>query len=221
MSSRGIGGAAASAMIVAGLVLAGCLPTSPGRVEAYQGLTASGQAPGGAAGGFPIAGRGRSIGVLATASTEKQMEYLAEAVKQVRTSPLLRSHYRADLEAFAKPSYLYDTATSQLRQRFGRVVQINDLSEAAARRLDYVALLDLKASLPTPMNFNYSYELSLDILDAQQRRIGTIRGAGSEPMGQGCFGWGDAVIDCGVNANISAIRKTADDLRASFAASVR
>jgi hypothetical protein len=201
------------------LLVCACLPTPPGAGNAYEGLTRAGQAPTGAASQFPIAGRGRSIGVVASGGTEKSLAYLEEAVNKQRTSPLLNSHYRPGNEAFKKPSYLFDTAMSLLRQRFGRVVQISDLNQA--KGLDYVAVLDLNAALPTPMSHVFAYELKLEVLNGQLQKIGTISGTDSQPMTSDCYGWGDSVIDCGVNKNVTAIRNTADAFRGSFAAAVR
>jgi hypothetical protein len=201
------------------LTLSACLPTPPGAGNAYEGLTRAGQAPTAAVSQFPIAGRGRSIGVVASSGTEKSLAYLEEAVNKQRTSPLLNSHYRPGNEALKKPSYLFDTAMSLLRQRFGRVVQINDLNQA--KGLDYVAVLDLEAALPTPISHVFAYDLKLDLLNGQLQKIGTIRGTDSQPMTSDCYGWGDAVIDCGINKNVTAIRNAADAFRGAFLASVR
>ena len=202
------------------VALAGCLPTSPERIDPYQGLLPAQQTSSGG-GGLPVQGRGKSLGLLTSNSTEKQLAYIEDALKMVKTNALYNSHYRPDLEAALKPTYLFDSAVAAIRQRFGKVVVIKDLAEARSKNLDYAGIIDLAVKLPNMGGHNYAYDLNLRLLNRNQQEMGVIRGAGDAAFTSDCYGWGDAVIDCSLNTNVKAVRATLEQFRSELAAGVK
>lgn len=206
-------------LLAAALLLSGCLPTSPEKGDTYQRLVPDGQGPASSSEAFPIRGKGKSVAIVTTESTERQLQFMKAYLEKVKTDPRFRTHYRPDVEEVSNSRYLFNSAIGLLKDRFSRVAAAANLRQAQG--YDYVAVVDFKATLPQPFAAQFVYEFNIDILDSKLQKVGVLRGMGQEPFSSGCYGWGDAVIDCGINTNITAMRKTIANLTSDVSRKIR
>lgn len=199
-------------LIMATALLAGCQPTAVSRLDPYEGLLASGKHPAQAAQQLPIAGRGRTLTVVISSSTEKQFRYVEESIKTVRESPLLVS--TEDALQKAKPDYLVQRILGKLREHFGSVQSASDFGQAISQRADYIALVDVAIALPAGFDHSFTYQVDVDLLNPQIERIGSFHGDGHQGYFcmdfacaekaqsiaiEGALGQYDAAVDAGVH----------------------
>jgi hypothetical protein len=183
------------------LVLGACQIAPPAALDPYTGLLPAGQTVVAAPSGFPIAAKGKSLGIVLSVSTEKQLEYIDKAVAEIKGNPMYV--YRADFEEVSQPQYLMTSVVTTLKSHFGRVDTIPDFRAASAGKFDYVALIDLSVQLPRAFNYVHVYDLKVDMLNAQFQRIGQIKGFGRESYY--CI-----PIDCALAAQYRALKQASD-----------
>jgi hypothetical protein len=198
--------------IAAAALLAGCQPMAVSRVDPYEGLLAPGKHPTQAAQQLPIAGRGRTVAVVISNSTEKQFQYVKESIKTVRESPLLRS--TEDSLQKVEPDYLVQRILAKLREHFGPVQSASDFGQAIAQRADYIALVDIAIALPAGFDHSFTYQVDVDLLNPQVERIGSFHGDAHQGYFcmeyacaekaqsiaiEGALGQYDAAVDAGVH----------------------
>lgn len=164
--------------ILGAALLAGCQPMAVSRVDPYEGLLAPGKHPAQAAQQLPIAGRGRTVAVVISNSTEKQFQYVKDSVKAVRESPFLVG--TEDSFQKVQPDYLVQRILAKLRQHFGSVQSANDFGQAISQRADYIALVDVAIALPAGFDHSFTYQIDVDLLTPQIERVGTFHGDGHQ-----------------------------------------
>ena len=197
--------------IMGAALLAGCQPTAVSRLDPYDGLLAAGKHPAQSAQQLPIVGRGRTVTVVISNSTEKQFHYVEESIKTVRESPFLVS--TEDALQKAKPDYLVQRILAKLREHFGSVQSAGDFGQAIAQRADYIALVDVAIALPAGFDHSFTYQVDVDLLNPQIERIGSFHGDGHQGYFcmefacgekaqsiaiEGALGQYDAAVDAGV-----------------------
>lgn len=195
-----------------GLSLGACQIAPPPTFDPYAGLLPAGQTVAAAPSGFPIAAKGKSLGMVLSSSSEKQLEYIDKAIAEIKGNPLYV--YRADFEEVSQPQYLMTSMVTTLKSHFGRVETIPDFRAASAGKFDYVALIDLAVQLPRAFNYVHVYDLKVDILNAQLQRVGQIKGFGRE--GYYCI-----PIDCALAAQYRALKQASDQFAQSAGAALR
>jgi hypothetical protein len=198
--------------IMGAALLAGCQPMAVSRLDPYEGLLAPGKHPAQAAQQLPIAGRGRTVTVVISNSTEKQFQYVEDSIRAVRESPLLVS--TEDALQKAKPDYLVQRVQEKLRQHFGSVRSASDFGQAIAQRADYIALVDIAIALPAGFDHSFTYQVDVDLLNPQIERIGSFHGDGHQGYFcmefacaekaqsiaiEGALGQYDSAVDAGVH----------------------
>jgi hypothetical protein len=199
-------------LAAASLLLGACLQTSPPAVDPYFGLLPAGQTVATAPQGFPVAAKGKSVGVVLSVSTEKQIEFLDNLVKQIKANPMYV--YRADYDEAVQPQFILTSVLNKLKERFGRAEIVQDFREAETRKLDYVALIDLYTEMPREFRYYYLYDLKVDILNPALQRIGTLKGFGRESYY--CI-----PIDCALATQIRSMKSAVNEFNAAADAALR
>ena len=161
---------------VMGSALSACQVAPVARFDPYQGLMQPGQHPADAADHLPVVGQGRSLGLLISNSTERQFQYIKDSVKMVQTSPLLS--VPDDFEGRVKPNYLVQQLLAKFKQHFARVTLVEDFNQATASHVDYIALVDLAVALPAVLDYSFTYDIKVDLLNPRIERIGSFAGFG-------------------------------------------
>jgi hypothetical protein len=178
------------------LTLAACQSTAPPPADPYLGLLPAGKQVSQAAQTFPISGtKGKSVGVVLTNSTDKQLEFLEKYVHELKTDPLLL--YSPETDELVQPQFLMTSIVNKLKERFGRVEPLQDLR--GARAVDYVALVDIALEFPHGFAHYFQYQIRVDILTRDVERIGSLSGSGYESYY--CVG-----AMCAVPANFKAMK---------------
>ncbi|SEO43838.1 hypothetical protein SAMN02990966_01877 [Rhodospirillales bacterium URHD0017] len=194
------------------LSLGACLQTAPPPVDPYLGLLPAGQTVTAAPQGFPIAAKGKSVGIVLSVSTEKQMEFLDKLVKQIKANPMYV--YRADYEEASQPQFIITSIVNKLKQHFGRTEILQDFRGVAASKVDYVALIDLAVEMPREFRYYYQYDLKVDILNSALQRIGTLKGFGHESYY--CI-----PIDCALATQLKSMKRAVAEFDAAADAALR
>jgi hypothetical protein len=198
--------------MIAAALLTGCQPMAVSRLDPYEGLLAAGKHPAQASQQLPIAGRGRTVAVVISNSTEKQFQYVEASIKAVRESPLLVS--TEDALQKAKPDYLVQRVLAKLRAHFGTVQSAGDFGQAIAQHADYIALVDIAIAIPAGFDHSFTYQVDVDLLTPQIERVGTFHGDAHQGYFcmefacaekaqsiaiEGALGQYDAAVDAGVH----------------------
>jgi hypothetical protein len=159
------------------LTLGACQSTAPPPADPYLGLLPAGKQVIQAAQTFPISGaKGRSVGVVLTNSTDKQLEFVEKYLQELKTNPMLV--YSPEMEELGQPQLLMTSIYNKLRERFGRVETLQDLR--GARSVDYIALVDIALEAPHGFAHYFQYQIRVDILTSNIERIGSLTGFGHE-----------------------------------------
>jgi len=199
-------------MALTAFVLAGCQPPAVIAEDPYKGLLPTGQTVTQAPTTFPIDAKGKSVAVVLSPSTEKQLEYLGKLVESIKNNPMLV--YRSDYEEVTKPQLIITSVVNKLKERFGRVDTIEDFRAVGPGKFDNVAVIDLSVVMPKPFNNFYAYTLKVDVLNPQLQRIGRLEGYGRE--GYYCI-----PIDCALAAQYRAMKQSVEQFNTAADANLR
>jgi hypothetical protein len=203
---------AIGALLLALVSLTACLQTAPPPLDPYVGLMPGNRQPAQAAQTFPITGTGKSVAVVLTSSTDKQMEFVEKFVQQLKTNPLYT--YRSDFDEVLQPQFVLTSVVTKFKQRFARVENLQDFRGVAAAKVDYVALIDISFQFPREFNYFYQYNIRVDILTPSLERIGTL--TGSDRQSYSCI-----PIDCALATQLKAMKNAVAQFDAQFDASIR
>jgi hypothetical protein len=168
---------------------AGCyLPSAPAPVDPYDGLMPAGKHPPQAAQQLPIEGRGRTLALVVSNSTEKQKQFafIETYSKAWRDCGICQQ--RPDHEKKVRANYLVNAVLDKYRRHFGKVELANDFNQMLSGKYDYVALLDIAIQLPNGFDYLDAYDIKSDLLTNRIERIGSFEGQAEERntcMGQG------------------------------------
>jgi hypothetical protein len=192
------------------LSLSACLQTAPPPADPYLGLMPAGRQVTQAAQGFPIVGTAKSVAVVLSSSSDKQMAFVADFVKQLKNNPLYT--YRADFDEVLQPQFVLTSIVSKFKERFARVESVGDFR--GVKNVDYVALIDFAVQFPREFNYYYQYDIRVDILTPTFERIGTLTGHGRQTYS--CI-----PIDCALAAQLRAMKMAVGQFDAAFDAAIR
>lgn len=200
--------------VLLGLVLSlgACLQTAPPPADPYLGLMPAGQQVKQAAQGFPIVGTGKSVAVVLSSSSDKQMAFVENYVKQLKNNPMYT--YRADFDEVLQPQFVLTSIVNKFKERFARVESVGDFRGVATRKVDYVALIDFAVQFPREFNYYYQYDIRVDLLTPTFERIGTLTGHGR--LTYSCI-----PIDCALATQLRAMKLAVGQFDAAFDANIR
>lgn len=173
---------------VAGLAiaLAACQSTAPPPADPYLGLLPAGRQVAQATETFPITGtKSKTVGLVLSNSTDKQLEFIDKYVKELKSNPMLV--YPPGVEELAQPQYLLTSITNKLKEKFARVQPLQDFNGAGS--VDYVALVDLAVQYPHDFTHAFTFQIRVDMLTNRLEKIGSFNGYGHESyycMGPTC-----------------------------------
>ena len=194
------------------LSLSACLQTAPPPADPYLGLMPAGRSVTQAAQRFPIVGTGKSVAVVLSSSSDKQMAFVADFVKQLKNNPMYT--YRADFDEVLQPQFVLTSIVNKFKERFARVELVGDFRGVAAKKVDYVALIDFAVQFPREFNYYYQYDIRVDVLTPTFERIGTLTGHGRQTYS--CI-----PIDCALAAQLRAMKMAVGQFDAAFDAAIR
>ena len=164
------------AVTTAVLALAGCqTATAPPPADPYLGLLPPGKQVVQSADGFPISGAKRkSVGLVYSESTGKQLDYIDQYFHELKSTPGLA--YSKEAETLADPKYLSTTITNKMKEKFGSVVLLDDFRSSGS--VDYLALIDISLEFPHNFTAAYTYRIRVDMLNNRLERLGSLTGYG-------------------------------------------
>lgn len=196
---------------LAAALLAACQSVAPPPADPYAGLLPPGKQVTQAASGFPLPGvKNRSVGIVLTNSTEKQLAFIAKYLQELKTNPMLV--YTPEMDELSQPQFLMTSIVNKLKERFGRVETLEDFRSAG--RVDYIALVDIAVEFPHDFVHAFGYQVRVDILTNRLERVGSLTGQGRESYY--CVG-----ALCAVPYLFKAMRTTIDQFNAAADAALR
>lgn len=201
-----------AALLLVLVSLTACLQTAPPPLDPYVGLMPGNRQPAQAAQTFPITGTGKSVAVVLTSSTDKQMEFVESFVKQLKNNPMYT--YRADFDEVLQPQFVLTSVVNKFKQRLARVESLQDFRGIAAAKVDYVALIDISFQFPREFNYFYQYNIRVDLLTPNLERIGSL--TGSDRQSYSCI-----PIDCALATQLKAMKNAVGQFDAAFDNAIR
>jgi hypothetical protein len=187
------------------------LPSQPARFNAYQGLTPGNAQPAPSSLRPPIQGSGKSVALVISESSEKQLDYVERVIAAFTGGGYL---YQQDVFQRGRPAYFSGQILKKFGERFGRVEIVDDFRAATSGRFDYIGLIDIGIEKPATTGTTFAYDIDVDILTPRLERIVSLRGRGRD--NNRCVG-----AECGYATDMRALEQAMNQFYAEFDANIR